>query len=135
MESIIFTNPNQTRVRSNLREAISVYSLIKTVSLVNGPLLNSASQHYQNVITIIYKILGKVPTSIGTHHWKNILHAFKMRRIINIFTFGVFLASMLTNGFSMTLPFFDEVSKKLPFSDCDMIVVSSSPIQGNIYNY
>ena len=60
-------------------------------------------------------------------------YAFHMRRMIHIFTFGVCLAGMLPNGYSMMLSFFDEVSKKLPVSDCDMIVVSSSPIQGKIF--
>ena len=60
------------------------------------------------------------------------LGTFKMRRIIDIFIFGACLASMFQVGYSTTSTFFDEVSKELPVSDCDMIVVSSSPIQGEI---
>ena len=61
----------------------------------------------------------------------------KMGRITYSYIFGLFLANMLPNGFSLQLAehepaFFDEVSRELPVADCDMIVVSSSPLQGEM---
>ena len=61
----------------------------------------------------------------------------KMGRITHSYIFGLFLANMLPNGFSLQLAehepaIFDEVSRELPVADCDMIVVSSSPLQGEM---
>ena len=61
-----------------------------------------------------------------------------MSKITHFFTFGLCLANMLPNGFSLRLEeqeteLFGEVSRELPVADCDLIVVSSSPFQGEKY--
>ena len=63
--------------------------------------------------------------------------AFDMSRLAHLFIFGLCLASMFQKGIFLQLTeqveqVFNQVSRELPLSECDMIIVSSSPIQGEM---
>ena len=63
-----------------------------------------------------------------------------MSRITNTFTFGLCLASMFQTGLSLQLAeqesaFFDGISGDLPLTKCDMIVVSPTPLKGEMFKH
>ena len=68
----------------------------------------------------------------------HVFYTFNMSRITHALTFWLCLAIMFQEGFSLRLAdqesaFFDEVSRELPMAECDMIVVSSSPLKGELH--
>ena len=63
---------------------------------------------------------------------------FKMSKVTEVITLGLFLASVLQRGFCSHLSkqdktLLNEVSKNIPLAECDMIIVSSEPFQGETH--